>query len=156
MPENEPVTIQREALVVQRRERLFALVRDVASYPSWFSWCREGRVLSRGGGDPPWEIASLTVEVAAVPVCFVTRNRYLEPERIEMSLVEGPFRSLEGCWNFHAIGAEATRVAFSLRFEPKARWIGAALGRGFARLADRMVDDFCRVAGRFREEPGVD
>lgn len=155
MLEPKPVTIQREALVVQARERLFALVREVESYPLRFRWCREGRVLARGEDGLPWEIAALTVDAAGMPVRFVTRNRYLEPERIEMSLVEGPFRSLEGHWLFHAITPTATRVAFSLRFEPRARWLGAALGRGFARLADRMVDDFCRAAGRSGEAEGA-
>lgn len=144
----EPVTIQRQAIVVQARELVFALVRDVASYPLRFSWCREGRVLARGVDDLPWEIASLTVEAARMPVRFSTRNRFLEPEWIEMTLVEGPFQSLEGRWSFHAIGETASRVELSLRFQPRGRWLGAALSRGFARLADRMVDDFCQAAGR--------
>lgn len=148
MFEPKPVTIQREALVVQRRERLFALVREVESYPQRFRWCREGKVLARGQDEVPWEIASLSVDAAGVLVRFVTRNRLFEPERIEMSLVEGPFRRLEGCWSFHAVGESACRVQLRLSFQLQGRWWGAALARGFARLADRMVDDFCEAARR--------
>ncbi|MDW8479703.1 MAG: type II toxin-antitoxin system RatA family toxin [Xanthomonadales bacterium] len=147
MHDREPVTIQRQAWVGQARERVFALVHDVEGYPARFAWCHEARVLASGDGEP-WIVARLAVELAGVPVAFATRNRYRAPEWIAMSLVEGPFRSLEGEWRFTALGERATRIDFRLALVPGGRLLAAAARRGFSRLAERMVTDFCLAAER--------
>ena len=79
---------------------------------------------------------------------FTTRNTVSRPERIHMHLVDGPFRTLEGEWTFVALGASGCKVLFALDFDYAGRFTAPALRLGFQNLADRMVDDFCRVARR--------
>src|SRR3546814_13000821 len=79
---------------------------------------------------------------------FTTRNTLVAGERIDMALEEGPFQRLSGVWSFHALSDSASRVELVLEFELAGRLLGSALAIGFASIADRMVDDFCREARR--------
>ena len=44
------------------------------------------------------------------------------------------------------MGDFGTRVGLDLSFEVNSSLVAGALSLGFRRLADRMVDDFCRAA----------
>lgn len=135
--------VQRSALVPYAAERMYALVLDVPAYAHRFAWCEAAQVLEAAG---TVQVARLTVRVAGVRTSFTTRNLLLPSERIEIALVEGPFRRLAGVWEFVALAEQASRVALNLEFEMAGRMFGSALARGFAGVVDRMVDDFCAVA----------
>jgi ribosome-associated toxin RatA of RatAB toxin-antitoxin module len=48
---------------------------------------------------------------------FTTRNQ-LDPERsVHMELVEGPFKVLEGSWQFSPVASNGCRIDFRLRFQ---------------------------------------
>lgn len=137
------VRVQRQALVPYVPARMFALVADFERYPGWFDWCTSAQVLSREGG---LVSAELGVRVAGISLSFATENLELAPERIELRLLRGPFRQLNGAWTFHPVGEIGTRVGLDLSFEVNSSLVAGALSLGFRRLADRMVDDFCRAA----------
>ena len=63
-----------------------------------------------------------------------------------MQLRDGPFKRLHGRWEFHSLAEDACKVTLVLEFEPTSRLLGPALALGFQGLADRMVNDFVRVA----------
>ena len=135
--------IQRSALVPFSAQQMFDLVNDVEAYPRRFEWCEGVQVRDRG---PDFVVAGLDVRLGALRASFVTRNTLSSPERIEMSLVEGPFRALGGGWTFRALGEDGCKVGLMLDFEFAGRFVGSALALGFQGLADRMVDDFVRTA----------
>ncbi len=139
-------TIQRSALVAQPPARVYALVNDVAAYPLRFDWCTGSAVLEQSGQHM---LARLDLRVAGMPASFTTRNALTPHSRIELALVEGPFQRFGGAWTFDALGDAGCRVGLRLDFEMAGKLLGSALALGFAGLADRLVDDFCRVA---REE----
>jgi len=76
------------------------------------------------------------------------RNTLDPPKSIAMQLVEGPFRSLSGTWTFAALGESGCKVALALDFEYTGRLMAPIMRAGFEKVADRMVDDFCREAMR--------
>ncbi|MCR6699864.1 MAG: type II toxin-antitoxin system RatA family toxin [Dokdonella sp.] len=135
--------ISRSALVRYTPRQMFDLVNDVEAYPSRFRWCSAAQVLER---DEAGITARLDLRLAGIVQSFTTRNRNLPPDRIQMRFVDGPFKTLEGVWTFQALGEAGSKVALTLDFEFASRLAGAALRLGFQGLADRMVDDFCRVA----------
>ncbi|WP_101924801.1 MULTISPECIES: type II toxin-antitoxin system RatA family toxin [Luteimonas] len=137
--------IERSALVGQVPERMFALVNDVDAYPRRFAWCDAVDVQAR---DATSLVARLDVGLGALRTWFTTRNTLTPPDAIDMQLQEGPFKSLHGRWTFERIGEDACKVTLVLEFEPKSRLMLPALTLGFHGLADRMVDDFVRVAER--------
>jgi ribosome-associated toxin RatA of RatAB toxin-antitoxin module len=135
--------IQRSALVARPAARMFALVADVERYPQRFRWCTGARVEPQADATV---IARLDLRFAGVAASFATRNRNQPDSRIDLALVEGPFRSLGGAWTFAALGDAGCRIALQLDFEFAGRFVGSALASGFQGLADRMVDEFVRVA----------
>jgi len=135
--------ISRSALVRYTPRQMFDLVNDVEAYPSRFRWCSAAQVLER---DETGITARLDLRLAGLVQSFTTRNLNLPPDRIQMRFVDGPFKTLEGVWTFQALGEAGSKVALTLDFEFANRLAGAALRLGFQGLADRMVDDFCRVA----------
>ncbi len=136
-------TIHRSALVARPPEVLYALVNDVAAYPRRFDWCTGGTVLEQSESQM---LARLDLRVAGMPASFTTRNTLTPVERIELALVDGPFQRFGGVWTFDALGENGCRVGLRLDFEMAGKLLGSALALGFTGLADRLVDDFCRVA----------
>lgn len=135
--------IQRSALVDHSAARMFELVNDVAAYPERFDWCRGAQVLESG---PERMVARLDLGLGALSTWFTTENTLAPPHRIDMALRDGPFRSLSGQWEFRALDECACRVTLTLEFEPRSRLLSGAMTVGFQALADRMVNDFIRVA----------
>ena len=141
--ERSEVRIQRQALVPHLPALMFGLVADFERYPRWFEWCSGARVLAREGACVR---AELSVRVAGISVSFSTENVETPPSRIELRLLSGPFRQLQGHWSFDPVGDIGTRVGLDLVFEVSSGLVAGALAMGFRRVADRMVDDFCRAA----------
>lgn len=141
-------TIQRSALVEHSAARMFALVNDIASYPRRFDWCESAEVLE---SDPGRMVARLDLGFGALRTWFTTENTLSPPHHIAMELRAGPFKRLHGRWQFHALDECACKVGLTLDFEPQSRLLAPAMALGFQGLADRMVDDFVRVADRGEE-----
>jgi ribosome-associated toxin RatA of RatAB toxin-antitoxin module len=138
-------TIHRSALVAHSACRMFDLVNDVAAYPRRFSWCEQAQVLEQ---DDSRMLARLDLGLGALSTWFTTENRLERPHRIDMQLRDGPFRKLHGVWNFHALDESSCKVSLTLDFEANSRLLAPVFAVGFQGLADRMVDDFVRVADR--------
>lgn len=124
---------------------MFALVNDVAAYPRRFDWCDAAEVLESSESRM---VARLELGLVSLRTWFTTENTLVPPHHIDLKLVDGPFRSLSGRWQFHALDESACKVTLTLDFEPKVRLLAPAMALGFQGLADRMVDDFVRVADR--------
>jgi ribosome-associated toxin RatA of RatAB toxin-antitoxin module len=136
-------TITRSALVEHSAARMFALVNDIEAYPRRFDWCDSAQVLE---ADASHVIARLDLGFGALRTWFTTENTLTPPHHIDMQLRDGPFRKLSGRWQFHALDESACKVTLTLDFEPQSRLLAPALALGFQGLADRMVDDFVRIA----------
>ena len=139
------IEIRRSALVKYSPAQMFDLVHDVEAYPKRFGWCVGAEVIKR---DADAVEARLDLRFAGLRQSFTTRNTVDPPRQLQMHLVEGPFRSLEGVWDFLALGDSGCKVAFALDFDYSGRIGGGALKLGFQSLAGRMVDDFCAEARR--------
>ena len=137
--------IVRSALVEHAAARMFALVNDVRAYPRRFDWCRSAEVIEEGADRV---LARLELGLGGFATWFTTENTLEPPHAIDMRLREGPFKRLQGRWQFHALDESACKVSLSLDFEPQNLLLAPALAIGMQGLADRMVDDFVRVADR--------
>lgn len=135
--------IERSALVARPAEAMYALVADVEAYPRRFAWCTGAEVLGR---EADAMTARLDLQLAGFKTWFITRN-VMEPGRsMDMQLAEGPFKRLHGRWEFKPLSAEASKVSLLLEFETASSLLGPVIRLGMTGLADRMVDDFVRVA----------
>jgi ribosome-associated toxin RatA of RatAB toxin-antitoxin module len=137
------IHIRRSAIVPQTPGRMFDLVNDVESYPRRFAWCAGAAVLVR---EPDAVVARLDLRIAGTTQSFSTRNTLEPPRRIAMQLADGPFHALSGVWDFAPLGEDGCKISFALDFEYRGRILAPVFRAGFEKLADRMVDEFCREA----------
>ena len=136
-------TVSRSALVPYAASDMYALVADVEEYPGFLPWCRDARILASG---PNAVEASLEIGRGPLRKTFTTRNVMTRDTRIDIELVDGPFKHLKGCWQFVALDGTACRVLLDLEFELANALVRRTLGPLFSEMVNTMVDAFCRRA----------
>lgn len=135
--------IRRTALVLHPAMDMFRLVQDVLLYPEFLKWCTRSELHEQTADQ---QLATLTVKVGGVRQKFTTRNRFVAGEQLTMSLVDGPFRSLSGEWQFEQLGSDGSKVTLVLDFDFSSNLLSSAFRRGFTHIADHMVAEFCERA----------
>lgn len=84
--------------------------------------------------------------IAGVRQSFTTINTLVKGERVGMRLHEGPFKNLQGEWMFVQLGEDGCKISLELDFEISRGPMAKLFGKGFGKIADRLVEDFCRRA----------
>ncbi|KFK96703.1 MULTISPECIES: type II toxin-antitoxin system RatA family toxin [unclassified Serratia (in: enterobacteria)] len=135
--------ISRSALVPFSAEQMYQLVNDVHSYPDFLPGCTGSRVIAYSHNEMT---AAVDVAKAGISKTFTTRNTLHDNQRINMQLVDGPFRKLMGGWQFTALSPEACKVELHLDFEFTNKLIELAFGKVFKELAGNMVQAFTQRA----------
>lgn len=135
--------ISRSALVLHPALNMYRLVHGVEAYPEFLSWCNGAQLLEQTAD---MQMATLRISVAGVQQAFTTRNRLVRGETLAISLVDGPFQSLNGQWSFKGLGEAGSKISLELDFEMSSGLLSSAFGKGFAHVADRLVQDFCKRA----------
>ncbi|STX27792.1 Oligoketide cyclase/lipid transport protein [Legionella beliardensis] len=123
-------------------EQMFNLVHDVARYQEFLPYCSESLVQHR---DEDEIQATLVISAAGMSKSFTTKNRHQLNKMIEIRLVDGPFKHLEGFWRFDEV-PEGCQICFDLEFEFAGRMFSLLLGPIFEQVTDKMVDAFCERA----------
>lgn len=132
-------TISKSALVPYTPAEMYALVSDIPAYPEFLPWCRGAVVHSETDDEVR---ATLDLAKGGVEKSFTTLNRRQRNKIIEMRLVEGPFRKLEGFWRFDPLGEHGCKVSLDLEFEFASRMLGMMVGPVFHQVANTLVDSF--------------
>lgn len=140
--------VVRTALVSHTPAQMFALVEDFERYPEFLPWVAAAKLISRQGNEL---VGRLDMARVGVHESFTTRNVLAPPERMDMSLVEGPFKTLEGHWEFLPITDAAgvikgTRVTLDMRFEFKSALLEVLLGKVFEASCGALVESFTKRA----------
>lgn len=135
--------VNRSALVSYSAQQMFDLVNDIEAYPQYMDGCVGAKVLKREGD---WLEARLELSKAGVSQSFITRNQLQAPASMSMTLVDGPFKYLQGCWRFTALSDMACKVSFELEFELQSKLLGMAVGKLFESVASKQVDALCERA----------
>ncbi|HHH43175.1 MAG TPA: type II toxin-antitoxin system RatA family toxin [Gammaproteobacteria bacterium] len=136
-------SISKSALVPYTPAQMFALVDDIETYPEFLPWCSGARVLSRTDDEVR---ATIELSKGGVEKAFTTCNRNQKDKMIEMRLVEGPFKHLEGFWRFDALGDQGCKVSFDVEFEFASRMLDLVVGPVFSQIANSLVDSFHKRA----------
>lgn len=143
----------KEAIVPQIRKskkcpfspaQMFDLVADVEKYPQFLPWCAAARLVKR---DEKEIIGTLTVEKSGLRKSFTTRNRYQYPQSMDIALVEGPFKSLSGRWDFVAQADGGCEVRYEMSFEVPF-FLAPILGGVMEYMANTMVGAFADRADK--------
>ncbi|HQT27146.1 MAG TPA: type II toxin-antitoxin system RatA family toxin [Burkholderiales bacterium] len=136
--------VEKTVLVHHSASRMFSLVDDIESYPTFLPWCGGASVESK---DENGLIhATVMIDFHHVKKSFTTENRREVPNLIEMKLVDGPFEMLEGSWRFIELGESACKIDFRLHYEFSSELLEALVGPIFNMIANSFVDAFTKQA----------
>lgn len=135
-------------LVPYPAERMLDLVNDVRSYPEFLPWCAGAEVVRQ---DEHTQTAGLKIRYKGIKQRFSTRNVIEKPSAdkpgsIVMTLVDGPFRLLNGEWVFRPLNSGSCKIEFRLRYEFSSKILEKTVGPGFSRIANSFVDAFVKRA----------
>jgi ribosome-associated toxin RatA of RatAB toxin-antitoxin module len=134
--------VNRNALVPYTPAQMYALVNDVEDYPKFLPWCRKAQVESRTDKEVQ---ASLELARGGLHKRFTTRNTLHPEHAIDIALVRGPFRHLQGHWRFEPL-AEGSKVVLDMAFEFANPLLGVMLGPVFSEICNTLVSSFTRRA----------
>lgn len=136
--------ISKSALVMYSSSEMFQLVDDINAYGDFLPWCRSATVISRSDDEVK---ASIEIAKGALNKSFTTLNRLQKDKVIEMRLLEGPFKHLEGFWRFKSLNNnQACKISLDLSFEFESKILALAVGPVFNQIGNSMVDAFCKRA----------
>jgi ribosome-associated toxin RatA of RatAB toxin-antitoxin module len=134
--------LKKEILLPFTQSQLFALVNRVEDYPQFLPWCLSTNVFERSIDRVT---ANMVVGKAGFQESLTTVNTLIPEERITMRLLEGPFRRLEGIWEFTPVEG-GCQVNLSLDFEFSNKLISLALKPVSKGAADKVLEAFCKRA----------
>ena len=131
--------VNKSVLVAHSAQQMFDLVDRVEDYPQFLPWCGGSSVSHRSAEKL---VASIQIDYMHVRQRFSTENINRPPELIQMRLLDGPFRQLEGEWRFKALGDQACKIEFMLHYEFSGRLLETVLGPVFNFIANSFVEAF--------------
>ena len=136
-------SVHKHAIVPYSAPEMYALVNDIEAYPQFLPWCRSTKILSR----KPDEIrATIQIQKGPLQKAFTTSNRLHQDKMIDIRLVDGPFKRLDGYWRFDTLSEKACRVSLDMNFEFASGLMSMAVGPVFHQIANSLVDAFCQRA----------
>ena len=118
---------------------MFDLVNDVEAYPKFLPWCSGSRIIKR---EDDLVEAELLIAKGGFKKSFSTRNKIEQGLSMTISLLNGPFSSLEGKWNFIPLREDASKVSLDLEFELSGKLASLAFGAVFNQICNTMVSSF--------------
>jgi ribosome-associated toxin RatA of RatAB toxin-antitoxin module len=141
--------VHKTEIVPYSAAQMYRLVNDIESYPDYLPWCRETTVFSRSEHEVR---ASIQLARGAVHHSFSTLNQMQPNQRIEVQLLEGPFKHLKGLWLFEDLGDAGCRINFNLEFVLSNRILDMAVGPVLEKIANTFVEAFTERAAKIYGE----
>lgn len=137
-------TIKKSVLVLHSAEKMYALVDRVEDYPQFLPWYGKTEILSRTDTELK---ARLHMDYMGINQSFATHNHNQPPRQIQMNLLEGPFKSLHGTWQFVDLGDGMCQIEFTLHYELTGL-LSRMIAPVFSVVTNRLVDAFVQEANR--------
>lgn len=136
--------VSRSALVPHTSLQMFLLVDEAERYPEFLPWCTAAEVHFR-----QYNVTQATLELrkAGLRKRFTTRNKNDPGSSIEIALVDGPFKTLEGEWRFDQLSDAGSKVSLDLHFDFDSRITDRLLGPVFEEVCNSLVRAFTERAG---------
>lgn len=135
--------VHKSVLVAYSAEQMFALVDRVEDYPKFLPWCGGVTVRQR---DDRSLVATIAIHFHGIKQSFTTNNVNIHPTSINMGLVDGPFKHLDGVWTFKPLRSDACKIEFDLNYEFSNKLLEKLIGPVFNMIANSFVDSFCKRA----------
>ncbi len=142
--------INRSALLPYPAEDVYTLINDVSAYPQFMKGCVGAEVIV---STEDMMEARLDLAAGRLKYSFTTRNKLAPPHKVEMTLVDGPFKSFQGLWTVQALNESACKVTLELQFTLASKVLGVAAKKLFSPMANDLVDALVKRAHHLYRNP---
>ncbi len=142
--------VEKSGLAPYSAAQMFALVDNVEAYPQFLPWCGGTSVVSVNESTVH---ATVHINYHHIKHSFTTENVRQAPERIDITLKSGPFRTLDGSWLFVPLSDSACKIELRLHYEFSSRLLETAVGPVFQYIANNFVDAFVHRAEAIYPNP---
>ena len=136
-------TVEKTVLVAYSAEQMFNLVDKVEDYPKFLPWCGGASVKDVEGSTVH---ATVHINYHHLKQHFTTENVRTPPHQIDITLQDGPFQHLDGCWRFIPLSPTACKIEFRLHYEFSSKLLEKLVGPVFHYIANSFVDAFIHRA----------
>lgn len=131
--------VHKSIIVPYTPQQMFDLVNDISHYPQFIPACVASEVIDAN----PDEIhATLHFSRSGFQKSFTTINRLSPYKMIEIRLLQGPFRQLEGFWRFEAVENNGCEIILDLEFEFSNKILAMMFGPIFHQVAVTLIEAF--------------
>tara|TARA_Y100001949_G_scaffold176665_1_gene191391 strand:- start:5006 stop:5392 length:387 start_codon:yes stop_codon:yes gene_type:complete len=128
---------------------MYSLVNDIETYPDFLPWCTDANIIS---SNEATLTASISISVGRIKKIFTTLNTMRKGISINMTLIKGPFKELNGQWIFQDNSEGGSTVSLEMQFEFKNKLLKYTFGRAFKKVIDSLVDAFIERANVIYDE----
>jgi len=135
--------VHKSVLLAYSAQQMYELVAAIEEYPKFLPWCGGVEIRERSENAVT---ASLGIHYHGVRQSFTTSNLNTPHSAIKMRLVDGPFKALDGVWNFKPLREDACKIELDLHYEFSSVILEQLIGPVFGMIANSMVDSFCKRA----------
>ena len=131
--------INKKAVVKFSANQMYKLVNDIEAYPSFLPWCTDANIINDSKDSLT---ASVSISIGRIKKIFTTLNTMQQDISIDMKLIKGPFKKLNGSWEFENNNNGGSTVSLVMEFEFKNKLLKYTLGGAFKKITDSLVDAF--------------
>ena len=137
--------VKKNVLVHHSADQMFNLVDRIEDYPLFLPWCGGSEVMER---NEKITRGSIRIKYSGVNQSFTTQNTKDFPHRIDLKLIDGPFKVLEGFWIFTPITENTCNIKFHLHYEFSNFFLDKLISPIFSKIANTFVDGFVTQADK--------
>lgn len=135
--------VEKSVLIDYSVSQMFELVDRVEDYPTFLPWCSATELLARTDDKTAGRIH---INFQGIKANFSTENAKEVPRWMNIALLDGPFKTMDGGWRFTPLSDTACKVEFRLHYEFSSKLLEKVLGRIFNHLAETLVESFVKRA----------
>jgi ribosome-associated toxin RatA of RatAB toxin-antitoxin module len=144
--------VKKTVLVRHSAQQMYDVVEQVERYPEFLPWCGGAQILERQENTA---VAAMDIVYHGLRHRFSTTNENQPGSMIGITLRDGPFRHLDGCWRFIPLSEHACKVEFELTYDFSSNVLEKMIGPIFNPIANGMMDAFVRRADKLYAEGGA-
>ncbi len=137
------MNVTRSAILPYSAAQMYSVIRDIEYYPEFLNWCDSVAVTE---SNEARQIAEVRVRYGRLKISFTTENQLTRNEKIEMALVSGPFKQLNGAWSIQTMGENASKVSLNMAFRFQNPITHQLFGKVFQSVVTAQVDAFQKRA----------
>ena len=130
--------IKKEAIILEDIEKVFNTVNRVDLYKNFVPYCVDSIIISEENNQMQ---ARLDFNLKGLKTTFTTQNIIENNKIIQMKLVDGPFKYLDGEWKFTEID-DKTLIELKINYEVQSKIIDYTISKSLEKIMDYLVKAF--------------